>query len=126
MEIASTASGDASAATGLGRSAVALSGRDAGDSPDSRPEAGVSRPAAGTIGATRFRSTVLAAEGGRRADMEQAAGFDDRVSTAGGSKPGTTVVVAAATPPPAVETARLSPTETSYVQAWMKATGRSR
>ena len=122
----SIASVDAPAAAGQSRSADAVSGHDAGDSPDARADGGVSRPPTGTIPGTRFGSRERLAAADRRADMDQAADFDERVSTPGSSGPGVAVTVAAATPPPAVETARLSPTETSYVQAWMKATGRSR
>ena len=116
---------DGSATTGRGRSAGSLSGHDAGDSPDTRADLGVSRAATGTIAAPRSASTLRLAGAERQADMEQAAGFDESVSTPGGARPGA-VVVAAASPPRAVAAARLSPIETSYVQAWMKATGRSR
>ncbi len=116
---------DASATTGRGPSAGSVTGHDAGDSPDTRADLGVSRAATGTIAAPRSASTLRLAGAERQADMEQAAGFDESVSTPGGVRPGA-VVVAAALPPRAVAAARLSPIETSYVQAWMKATGRSR
>ena len=116
---------DARASAGTGRSAGAVSGRDVGDSPDARVEQGVSRAAAGTIAQPRSGPTLALAGGERQADMEQAAGFDESM-TPGGASSGALVAAPAATPPRAVAAARLSPTETSYVQAWMKATGRSR
>ena len=116
---------DGSATTGRGRSAGSVSGHDAGDSPDTRADLGVSRAATGTIAAPRSASTLRLAGADRQADMEQTAGFDESVSTPGGARPGAVEVVAAS-PPQAVAAARLSPIETSYVQAWMKATGRSR
>ncbi len=122
----SIASVDASVAAGQSRSADVVSGRDAGDSPDTRADVGVSRPPTGTIPGPRFGSRERLAAADRRADMDQPADFDDRVSTPGSARPVAAVAVAAATSPPAAQTARLSPTETSYVQAWMKATGRSR
>ena len=122
----SIASVDASVAAGQSRSADVVSGRDAGDSPDTRADVGVSRSPTGTIPGQRFGSRVRLAASDRRADMDQAGDFNESVSAPGNSVPVAAAAVAAATPPPAVETARLSPTETSYVQAWMKATGRSR
>jgi len=111
---------------GRGRSAGALSGHDAGDSPDARADPGVSRAATGTIAQPRSASTLRGAGAERQADMEQAAGFDESASPPGGARPGAEVAAAAAAPPRAVAAARLSATETSYVEAWMKATGRSR
>ena len=68
----------------------------------------------------------LALAGGeRQADMEQAGGFDES-AMAGGASSSAVVAAPAATPPRAVAAVRLSLTEASYVQAWMKATGRSR
>jgi hypothetical protein len=121
---AASAALDAGASTGPGRSANAASGHDAGDSPDARADGGVSRAPPGTIPGTRSGSKVRLAAADRRADMEQAAAFDESVSTPAGAS--FAAAVAAATPPPAVAAVRLSPTETSYVEAWMKATGRSR
>lgn len=117
---------DAATTAGSNRSAAAVSGREAGDSADTRADGGVSKVPRGTIPAQRSASTVRLAATDRQADMEQAASFDETVSVPGGTPPRAAPVAAAATPPPAAETARLSPTETSYVQAWMKAIGRSR
>ncbi|MEO8309838.1 MAG: hypothetical protein ABI520_01595 [Caldimonas sp.] len=122
----SSATLDAGASAGPGRSADAASGRDAGDSPDSRADAGASRAAPGTIAAIRSGSTLRFAGGERQADMEQAGGFDETLSLREGAKPGAMVRGAAATPPPAVAEVRMGLAETSYLQAWMKATGRSR
>ncbi len=124
LDTRSSAALDAGTSAGRGRSAAAA-GRDAGDSPDSRADLGVSRAPTGTIAEIRSRSTLRLAAGERQADMEQAAAFDESASTAGAAKPAAAVAGAAATPPPAVAAARLSTAETSYVQAWMKASARS-
>jgi len=121
----SLAAVDAGNLAGAGRSAAAMSGREAGASPDTRADVGVSRPATGTIGKPRSASTPGSAGYERQADMEQAAAFDESVSTSGEARSAARVA-AAATPPRAVAGTRLTPVETSYVQAWMKATGRSR
>jgi len=122
----SLAVGDADASAGRGRSASSTSGRDAGDSPDTRVDPGVSRAATGTIAALRSASTLRGAEGERQADMEQAATFDDTASAAGGARSAAVINAPAAAAPRAVAAARLSAVETSYVEAWMKATGGSR
>jgi hypothetical protein len=115
---------DGDAAAGRGRSTGAVSGHDAGDSPDTRADLGASRAATGTI-EQRSASTLRGGRGPQQADMEQTAGFDDGVS-ARGARSGAAVDAAAAAPPRAVAAARLSAVEASYVEAWMKATGRSR
>jgi len=120
----SPATADAGNSTGTGRSAAAVSGREAGATADTRADVGVSRPATGTIAQPRSASRLGLAGAERQADMEEAASFDASVSTAGAAR--SAGVVAAATPPRAVAGTRLTSTETSYVDAWMKATGRSR
>jgi len=122
---ADDASVDPSDPARRGRSAAAGSGRQAGASPDTRADIGVSRPATGTIAQPRSASTAGSASTERQADMEQAAGFDETVSTPAEAR-SSGIAAAAATPPRAVAGTRLTPIETSYVQAWMKATGRSR
>jgi hypothetical protein len=117
---------DASATAGAGRSAAAVSGREAGDSADTRADGSVSPAPRGTMPAQGSASRVRLASGDRQADMGQAARFDDSLSVPGSTAARAAPAAAAATPPPAVKSALLSPTETSYVQAWMKATGPSR
>lgn len=124
------AAGSASTAPGPGSGG----GREAGTGEDPKHAAGVwrarnapqtapsnapptpQRPAAGTTGS---------AGQGLRADAQQSASFVDGTPspvTAGQTLAG----VAAATPPPAAEGRPLSPSETHYVQAWMKASVRLR
>ena len=117
---------DASASAGPGQSADTVSGRDAGDSPDARADRAVSRGPTGTIAAVRAVPTLPLAAAERQADMDQAAAFDDSGSAPGSATPGAIPTAAAAAPPQAIAAARWSAAETSYVQAWMKATGRSR
>ena len=122
-----SASRDATTFAGPSPSAAGTTvGREAGDSPDARGDVGASRVPGGTIPARRVGSRSMPAALDRQADMAQQADFDD--SLARPERPMTNAMptAAAATPPPATDTARLSPSETSYVQAWMKATGSGR
>ena len=121
----SRATVDAGTSVGTGRSAAASGGRDAGDSADTRADLGVSRAPATGIAGARSVSKPPSPAAERRADMDEAGRFDDAVGAPPGAMPGA-VVAAAAAPPPAVATARLSAAEAGYVEAWMKATGRSR
>ena len=61
-----------------------------------------------------------------QADMTQLATYDDELTLPGAATMRSGSEVAAATPPPATESTRLTPTEASYVQAWMKASARRR
>ncbi len=121
---AATAPAAAAAADAAAHSAGASTGREAGDSPDLRADVGVSRAQGGTMPVQRSTSGLHHPASGRRADREQQARYDDelplRAAAAGGEGP----AAAAATPPAATDTTRLTPTETSYVQAWMKASAR--
>jgi hypothetical protein len=116
----------AAAAGATGQTVGASTGREAGDSPDLRAEVGVSRAQGGTIPVQRSTSGLHDPASGRRADMDQQAQYDDelhaRAAAAGAEGP----APAAATPPAASDATRLTRTETSYVQAWMKASGRRR
>ena len=94
------------------------SGRDAGDSRDDRADAGVSRALPGTSSAPPNEPTSRHSKTGWRADMGQQATFDDDFTTRPAAR-ASAEPVPAATPPPAARTARLSPTEAAYVQAWM-------
>jgi hypothetical protein len=62
----------------------------------------------------------------KQADMERAATFDEEPSRDRAVTMREGAEVAAAAPPPATESHRLTPAETSYVQAWMKASARHR
>jgi len=111
-----------------GAGAGDASGREAGSSPDTRgpldsqearADAGGARPRQGTM-------TTQSALGGRaapremQADMDRLASYDAASPALPGAAALTAGVAAAATPPAAVAATELSPTETSYVQAWMK------
>jgi hypothetical protein len=117
---------DAAGTATASRSAAAVAGRESGDSSDTRADVGVSPVPRGTIPGQRSASTARLDAAERRADMGSAATFDESLSMPGRAWVGAAPAAAAATPPPAADTARLSPTETTYVQAWMKATGPSR
>jgi|GEM_PF-1440664 len=111
------------------------SGREAGSSPDTRgpldsqearADAGGARPRHGTM-ATQSALSSRAAPREMQTDMDRLASYDAASPAAPGAAALTVGVVAAATPPAAITATELSPTETSYVQAWMKkASGRTR
>lgn len=102
-------------------------GRDVGDSPDGRAAVGVSRgpgvPRAVPRSAAAGGATAAAP---RRVDLDQAADPFAAAAAQPGPGSGGPTVVAAATPPTAAGGLSLSPTETTYVQAWMKANARRR
>lgn len=124
---ARSASRDPTAFNGTSRSAAgSVAGREAGDSPDARGDVGGSRVPGGTIPARRVGSRSTSSALDRQADMAQQADFDDSLARPGRPMTNAMPTAAAATPPPATDAARLSPSETSYVQAWMKATGLGR
>ena len=112
--------------TGTTQASGTGAGRDAGDSRDDRADVGVSRALRGTIPVQGSESRALRASTERRADMGQAATYDEELPMQGAATKRVGPVVAAATPPLATEATRLTPTETTYVQAWMKASGRQR
>ena len=124
-ESRSGATGETKALAGSPRSAAAVSGREAGESTDARADVGVSPVPRGTMVVKRFGSKAPLTDE-RQADMANAASFDDGLAENGITTSRAALVAAAATPPPATDTARLSLAETHYVQAWMKASGRSR
>jgi hypothetical protein len=62
----------------------------------------------------------------RQADMNRLGAYDDEQPARGTAATRSDVSPAAATPPAATEATRLTATETSYVQAWMKAGERRR
>ncbi|MDO9313171.1 MAG: hypothetical protein Q7T97_01330 [Burkholderiaceae bacterium] len=102
------------------------SGRHAGDSRDEAAGGGASRALRGTIPVQRFELAVRRPSADRRADPTQVASFDEeppRRSTAEKQVEGDP---AAATPPVAAPDSWLTSTETTYVQAWLKASARQR
>lgn len=113
---ADTAGVAAPSVAGVGGS----TGREAGDSADTRDAKGLSRVAAATMQARRVELARRTAPW--RADERLAADYDDdpaAPAAASGARAGP--AVAAATAPPAAEAARLTASENSYVQAWMTA-----
>lgn len=102
------------------------SGREAGDSRDDRSEAGVSRVLQGTIAMQRSMSSARRPTPDMQADMDRLGAYDEDLSMPGSTTMHPVASPAAATPPPAAEAARLTPSETTYVQAWMKASARRR
>ena len=101
-----------------------VSGRGAGDSRDERADGGLSRMADGTMAVKRTGTNPAIARD-RQADMTRVAGFEDGSADAGVGSARAALVAVAATPPPAAYAERLSPAESHYVQAWMKASGRN-
>ncbi len=117
---------DSASTTAKGRVPGIGSGGGAGDSPDNRADAGVSRVAGGTIGAQKRESSKSRTSLERQADVDQVATFDDDVPMHRTAMEQQASAVAAATPPPATDAAPLSPTRAAYVQAWMKASRQRR
>jgi len=108
-------------ATGTGTGEGSGAGNAAGDSHDARGDTGVSPAPRGTITAAGSRSTSRPVSAERQADMGRQGIYDPQPSMAGATTLPTLVAAPAAAPPAVSETTRLSPAETSYVQAWMKA-----
>ncbi len=99
-------------------------GREAGDSADARARTSPSRALRGTMDVQGVALPATRRTGQRQADINQAASYEsDDPRTAGrdAAAAGNPPAPAAATPPPATESMRLTPTQMSYVQAWMKA-----
>ncbi len=99
-------------------------GREAGASADWRADVGVSRPLQARSPVPT--SAVDARPDGsiRQADLGRLGRYQDDTSNAGARAELPTP--AAATPPPAANATRLTPTQTTYVQAWLKASPRPR
>ena len=117
---------DATPAAGGRQASGAGSGREAGDSPDDRADAGLSRVPRGTIPVQRLESSAGRGTPERQADMDQLASFDEDSPTHRVTTLREDPAPAAATPPPATETTPLTATRAAYVQAWMKASGQRR
>lgn len=99
-------------------------GRDRGDSRDDRGDVGVSRAARASVG---MPASGLA--GGPEVDTGRAVAGEPASYAADDRPPGRATTdrlpdPAAARPPPATDRLGPSPTEASYVQAWMKASAR--
>ncbi|MDP1902503.1 MAG: hypothetical protein Q8K96_18940 [Rubrivivax sp.] len=112
---------DAAPKAGTAQAAGSGSGRDAGDSPDERADVGVSRVPTGTIAVQRSEAKLRRGPAEKRADMDQGAAYDDELQGHAGAAQGAGLAAAAAIPPAATESTRLTASEASYVQAWMKA-----
>lgn len=117
---------DAAPTVGATQASGAGSGRDAGDSRDERAGTGVSRALRSTMLVQKRESSVRRSSRERQADMDQLASFDDDLSVHRAATVREDAAPAAATPPPATEAMRLTPTEATYVQAWLKASGQRR
>ncbi len=123
----SAASGGAAAAmpTGGGTPAAgSSSGREAGDSRDLRSGALASQAAAPTLPVPRSPLPARQPAAAWQADPETMGSFDDDLAAPGVPTKTAGQPVMAASPPPATDSLHLTPTQTSYVQAWLKATAR--
>lgn len=126
---AAVSSTAATAAPTAGATQTAGSGgaSQAGDSADKRADPGVARALRGTMAMQDRALAATRLSGQRQADFEQIASFDsdEQGANRGDTAPPRRVpAAAAATAPPATASMQLTPTETSYVQAWMKASPR--
>lgn len=125
--VAASPSGSAAEpALASGSAQAAGGGRIAGDGRDERSAPGMSRALQGTIAVTRSAARTASAPAEMQADMTQLATYRDDFAPPVAAIGHSSSEVAAATPPPATESTRLTPTEASYVQAWMKASARRR
>jgi hypothetical protein len=111
---------DSAGAGGL-QAGGAGAGREAGSSRDERADVGVSRAPRAAIPVPRSVPERLPAAADRRADADQQGHYGDDPALQAPAPPTFGPAAAAATPPAAADAARLTPTETGYVQAWMKA-----
>ena len=123
---------DATAATatpqaaGTGDGSGSGTGNEAGDSRDARGDTGLSPAPRGTITVPGSKSTPWPGPAERQADMGRLGSYGDEPSMPGAAVLPTLAAAAAATPPAARQSTRLSPAETGYVQAWMKANAQRR
>lgn len=99
-------------------------GREAGDSADRRGDGGVSRGLQARQPVPRSELGPRPASAARQADTNQLGSYQDDASAAGATGRLASPAPAAATPPAVAESTRLSPTETTYVQTWLKASTR--
>ena len=111
-------------APGTGNSAGAGTGNEAGDSRDARGDTAVSSAPRGTM--PQARSMPWPGSAQRLADSGSLGSYDGEAQVPGAAPWPALAAAAAATPPAARDATRLSPAETSYVQAWMKANAQRR
>jgi len=102
------------------------SGRDAGNSLDRRADTGISRSPQGTIAVQGYELNARRRSDEMQAAMDQQGSYDEAPPIVGNTTVRPAMALAAATPPTATAASSLTPTETSYVQAWMKASARPR
>jgi hypothetical protein len=112
---------DTTASSGAASASSAVSGREAGESPDNGSDARSSRASASGVPARGGEPALRGISSAKHADMEQSATFeedDPRERTT--NAPGNDLAPVAA-PPPLVDSARMTPSQAAYVRAWMKA-----
>jgi hypothetical protein len=100
-------------------------GRQAGDARDEARTSAATRPASAAL-PTQWSDAARRRTGPGQADSGEAATYDDTATRSGLEPARTPAAVKAAAPPTATETTRLTPIETEYVQAWMRARTPSR
>jgi hypothetical protein len=99
----------------------ASGGRNAGESPDSAPDTGLSDAWQGEMAAS-LQALADPAQGRTRTDSTLAAEFRDRSGASPPASPAS-IAVAAASPPEARFTAKLTPAEQAYVRAYFAGSG---
>ena len=120
-DAAAAAGATATAATPRADGTGEGSGNAAGDSRDARGDTGVSPAPRVTITGPESRLASRPVSTEMQADMGRQGSYDPEPSMAGAKALPALVAAPAVAPPAASESTRLSPAETSYVQAWMKA-----
>jgi hypothetical protein len=107
------------------RNSGGAAGREAGDARDERSSTGLSRAAPGLPQAPR-PGTGAYERPARQADMGEVATYDEALQGPDNAGTGRFADAVAAAPPAARASTRLTPTETTYVQAWMRANAHHR
>lgn len=97
------------------------SGREAGSSLDNQAAASNAYVPQGTIASLGRELEARNRSDEMQADMRRQGRYDEALTTAGQTTVLPAIAVGAAIPPTATELSRLTSTETSYVQAWLKA-----
>jgi hypothetical protein len=117
---AATVAALAEGAQALEGSRSSSAGREAGDARGEGAASALSRPTAAPVPA-RWSGAERRRIGSGQADSDEAATYDDTASGRDDEPAPKLPAVAAAAPPTAGESTRLTPSETEYVQAWMRA-----
>jgi hypothetical protein len=117
---------DTTAAAGSAQMPGAGAGRDVGGSADKRADLGLSRVLREPQRVQRFEPGDRRSATARQSDFSQHGAYDEESATRGATAQDDNTDPPAAAPPPATGTTRLSPTEATYVQAWMKASTQRR